>query len=176
MDVHQFWQLIDDARGRAGDPEDGEAVSAVASALLSARPRAEIVAAQQVLRDLMADSYGAPLLAAARVINGGTSDDGFEYFRGWLITRGREVFERAVADPDTLAELPAVRAAADDGEERECEAALGIAVDAYFAATGEWIPAGAFTIRYPELDGSEHRLPRLEALFEDRDQAQTVQW
>lgn len=45
-------------------------------------------------------------MAAASLILGGCSDDGFEYFRGRLIAQGREVFERSVADPDSLADLP----------------------------------------------------------------------
>jgi hypothetical protein len=40
----------------------------------------------------MADSYQGDLRAAAYLINGGASDDGFEYFRGRLITQGREVY------------------------------------------------------------------------------------
>ena len=50
----------------------------------------------------MAGSYWTPLWAAAYVINGGCSDDGFDYCRGWLILQGREVFEHVVADPRTL--------------------------------------------------------------------------
>jgi Protein of unknown function (DUF4240) len=56
--------------------------------LLSARPSGEIVSADEFLRGLMADSYRDPLWAAAYLVNGGCSDDGFEYFRGWLIMHG----------------------------------------------------------------------------------------
>ena len=42
---------------------------------------------------------------AAYVIHGGCSDDGFEYFRRWLISRGRKAYEAALADPDSLAQL-----------------------------------------------------------------------
>jgi hypothetical protein len=59
----------------------------------------------------MADSYRNLLWAAAYLINGGCSDDGFESFRCWLIVQGRTVFERSVADPDTLADLPVIQAA-----------------------------------------------------------------
>jgi hypothetical protein len=38
------------------------------------------------------------------VIHGGCSDDGFEYFRRWLVSRGRDVYEAALADPDSLAQ------------------------------------------------------------------------
>ena len=40
------------------------------------------------------------------MIHGGSSDDGFEYFRRWLVSRGREAYEAALADADSLAELP----------------------------------------------------------------------
>ncbi|OSP39974.1 hypothetical protein B7767_28795 [Streptomyces sp. 13-12-16] len=116
-----------------------------------------------------------PLWAAAYVINGGCSDDGFDYFRGWLIAQGRETFERVVADPDALAELPVVRAAAAGGFDLECEETLGIVWNAHIVATGGQLPDDAFTIRYPEpdpawnFDFGDHgemtrRLPRLAAL------------
>jgi Protein of unknown function (DUF4240) len=35
----------------------------------------------------------------------GRTDDSFEDFRSWLICHGREIFERAVADPDSVVEL-----------------------------------------------------------------------
>ena len=68
MDKQQFWQLIEAARNQASNPNDGEAVARKATSLLASRPIEEIVA------------------------NGGCSDDGFDYFRGWLIAQGREVF------------------------------------------------------------------------------------
>jgi len=50
----------------------------------------------------MADSYRVDLWGAAYLINGGCSDDAFEYFRGWLIVQGRGTYERIVADPPIL--------------------------------------------------------------------------
>ncbi|MFF2042750.1 DUF4240 domain-containing protein [Kitasatospora sp. NPDC058170] len=178
MDTQQFWKLIEEARSQVPVPDNGEAVAHQAAVLLALRPVPEIVTAQQVLWGLMADSYRAPLWGAAYVINGGCSDDGFDYFRGWLITQGRVTFERAIADPDALAELPAVRAFAGDGIDIECEEALSIAWDAHRTATGEDLPSDAFSIRYPDLDpdwsfdfddGDElsRRLPRLSALYSE---------
>ncbi|WP_406381414.1 DUF4240 domain-containing protein [Streptomyces sp. NBC_01618] len=176
MDATDFWNLLDDARTQVADPADAEAVVERASALLAARPRDEIVSAQQVFWDLMAASYRAPLWAAAYTINGGCSDDGFDYFRGWLIAQGRKVFERVVADPDTLAELPLVREAAAAGIDLECEEMLGVAWDAYSVTAGQNMPARSFTIDYPVLDpewdfsfdDAEQvalRLPKLDALY-----------
>ncbi|KJK48820.1 hypothetical protein UK23_15920 [Lentzea aerocolonigenes] len=176
MDPNTFWTLIADARSTVADPSDSAAVARAASALLATRPPAEIVAAQQVLWDLLALSYRNPLWAAAYLINGGCSDDGFDYFRGWLLAQGRGVFESALADPDSLAALPAVVRAAESGQEFECELTLNIAWDAHLAATDMKLPEDAFTIRYPELDPDwdfdfddsaelSARLPRLSALF-----------
>ncbi|MET9386184.1 DUF4240 domain-containing protein [Streptomyces sp. NPDC002928] len=176
MNKQQFWQLIEAARNQASNPNDGEDVACRATSQLATHPAEEIVAAQQVLWELMADSYTNPLWAAAYVINGGCSDDGFDYFRGWLIAQGREAFERIVADPDALAELPSVRASAADGLDLECEEALSIVWNAHIMATGKQLPDDAFTIRYPELnptwnfDFDDHsemtrRLPRLAALY-----------
>ncbi|GLY68915.1 DUF4240 domain-containing protein [Amycolatopsis taiwanensis] len=178
MDIRQFWTLIDDARSQVPAPADSDAVAGRASTLLAACPREEIVATQQVIWDLMADSYRNPLWAAAYMINGGCSDDGFDYFRGWLIAQGRDVFEQAVADPDALADLPSIRAAAVDGAEMECEDTLSIAWNAHLAATGEQVPTGSYTVEYPELDSDwnfdfddrtemKSRLPRLAALYLD---------
>lgn len=175
MNKQRFWQLVEAARDQASGLDGEEAVTDRATSLLATYPAEEIVATRQVLWDLMADSYTNPLWAAAYVLNGGCSDDGFDYFRGWLIAQGREVFERAVADPDVLAEVPVVRAAAADGLELKCEETLSIAWNAHTRATGRQLPDGAFTIRYPKLDPTwnfdfddrnemTRRLPRLAAL------------
>ncbi|MFD8951587.1 DUF4240 domain-containing protein [Streptomyces xanthophaeus] len=97
---------------RAGTPipNDGEAVAREATSLPASWPVEEIVAAEQVRWDLMVDSCSNPLWAAAYLAHGGCSDDGFDYFRGWLIAQGCDVFERVAADPDALAELPIVQA------------------------------------------------------------------
>ncbi len=172
MDKQTFWKLIETARADAA-PEE---VASRAAELLADRPEAEIAASQQVLWDLLAESYRAPLWAAAYVINGGCSDDGFDYFRGWLLTQGQETFETALTDPDALAAHPAVREAAAKGRDLWDEGALSIAWRAYEAGTGRELPADSFTISYPALDPSwdfdfgdtdeiSARLPRLSALF-----------
>jgi len=127
------------------------------------------------LRPGIAAANKIDLWGAAYLINGGCSDDGFDYFRGWLIAQGREVFERTVADPDALAELPVVQGASAGGPDLDGEDVLSIAWDAHVRATGVQLPADAFTIRYPEPapgwdfdfdDRAEmtRRLPRLSAL------------
>jgi uncharacterized protein DUF4240 len=122
----------------------------------------------------MAASGQEDLWAAAYMINGGCSDEGFDHFRGWLIANGREVLARAVREPDSLAELSSVQAAADSGAVFEAEAVLSIAQEAYQQATGEELPAADASASRPDAadlwdfddeDEMRRRLPRLSALF-----------
>jgi hypothetical protein len=175
VDARQFWNLIEAARRRVADPADGEAIVALAAFELSHFPREEIVAADRILTALMAASYRKSLWAAAYVITGGCSDDGFEYFRGWLIAQGREVFERSVADPDSLADLP-VLGPAGPAQWGVWEQVLYIPLWAHKWATGEVLPTDAYSVEYPELEADpgfdlfdnrtemERRLPRLTSL------------
>ncbi|MEU9661705.1 DUF4240 domain-containing protein [Streptomyces chartreusis] len=178
MNRQDFWDLVAAARDQVQAPYPCEAIAGAATALLASRPAEEIVAAEGVLWDLMSESYTNPLWAAAYQINGGCSDDGFDYFRGWLIAQGREVFELAVAEPDALAELPVVQTAAALGIDLEGDDVLGIAWNAHIAATGNQLPADQPKIQYPELDPDwnfsfddrgemARRLPRLAALFRE---------
>ena len=50
-------------------------------------------------------AYTEELWAAAYMIRGGCSDDKFSDFRSTLISMGRQVFERALADPQSLADM-----------------------------------------------------------------------
>ncbi|MCP2165161.1 DUF4240 domain-containing protein [Goodfellowiella coeruleoviolacea] len=176
MTIEQFWRLIDQARAEVVDTTDADAVADRAAALLATRPVAEIVAAQRPLDELLAVAYRARLWAAAYLINDGCSDDGFDYFRGWLIAQGREVFERVVAEPDRLAELPAVQAAAQDQVLLEAESVLAVPWEAHQTATGQDMPPPRVSVQLPELDRTvridderSHRqhLPRLAELFLD---------
>ena len=49
-----------------------------------------------------AESYNQALWAVAYTVMGGCSDDGFDYFRYWLVTRGREVYKEALQEADSL--------------------------------------------------------------------------
>ncbi|MEV0156835.1 DUF4240 domain-containing protein [Micromonospora sp. NPDC050686] len=172
MRTDEFWQLIDEARAGAGGEAD--AVAARVVALLAERDPADIAGYAEHQRRVLVASYQVDLWGAAYLINGGASDDGFEHFRGWLMTQGRAVFARAVGDPDSLAELPRVRAAALSGEEFECPDMLTVAWAAYRKATATELPAERDAVVQPDLNDfwdfddeeeARRRLPKLAALF-----------
>ncbi len=141
MDRDEFWTLIEAARAAGGG--DCRQQTAHLVAALQQRSVDDILAFDRILHELMAESYRWDLWGAAYLINGGCSDDGFDYFRGWLLAQGRATWEAAVRDPDSLAAHPQIRAP-DQQAGREgslwCEPILAVAYDAYEAVTGQELP------------------------------------
>lgn len=104
MQIDQFWQFIDAAKAKAGADTEAR-VDALHAVLSDLTPEALRSFQSHYDRQIEA-SYRWDLWAAAYIINGGCSDDGFRYFRDWLISEGRSVFDKALKDPDSLADLP----------------------------------------------------------------------
>ena len=104
MQLDQFWQFVEAAKAKAGSDTEAR-VDALHTVLGSLSP-VELQSFQNHYERQMATAYRWDLWAAAYIINGGCSDDGFCYFRDWLISEGRSVFEAALKDPDSLADLP----------------------------------------------------------------------
>jgi hypothetical protein len=137
MDETRFWAIIE-AGGRkaAADPE--RQLAAVHKKLLALAPE-EIREFHRHFNQKLADAYTWELWGAAFLINGGCSDDGFHYFRAWLISRGRAVYEAAVANPDTLAGLTD-----PDRDDYEFEDLWSASQYAYRERTGEEMPSVEF--------------------------------
>jgi hypothetical protein len=102
MSDQHFWTLIGTTTAFESDPERQLAALHAALAKLSID---EIEAYESVFDAMMKRSYAWDLWGAAYVVHGGASDDGFEYFRCWLISKGQGVFEKVIADPDSLADM-----------------------------------------------------------------------
>ena len=103
MDVDTFWEIVDEARADAY--QDDEAFLRNVERTLMALPPNAIEGFRDRLDEMIQEAFRWDLWAAAYIINGGASEDGFEYFRGWLISRGRSIYEAALRDPETLTEL-----------------------------------------------------------------------
>ncbi len=158
MDDTTFWSLIE--VGRAKSKGDQEAFLRVLREKLEALPAEEIAAFDAVLHRRLHDAYTWPLWGAAYVICGGCSDDGFEYFRLWLIAQGRGVYEKSIKDPESLASLTI-----DEPEELEFEMLLYLPGEVYESKTGEEeIPDQG--VRHPEEpSGPRWEDDDLESLF-----------
>jgi hypothetical protein len=134
MDENQFWALIANARASV-DGNPYEVCNAIEAALAKTAP-ADIIAFHRHFYGHYYASYRADLWGAAFIMNGGCSDDGFDYFRGWLIVQGRSVFEAAVAKPDSLATYVADQS--DDADFGfEDEDALNVANRAWKISTAQ---------------------------------------
>lgn len=134
MDRAGFWLIVEAARAAAGN--DDERVPEAVRRALALLPPSEITSFEIIQDELMGESYRNDLWAAAYVINGGCSDDGFTYFRGWLIAQGQRVYQRALADPATLEDAIVM----DNGWDADLEEFLYAARQAYQDATGAEMP------------------------------------
>lgn len=99
MNKTEFWQLIDDARANAANVNDTAAALVTQLAGMDVR---DIMRWQHICNTCIGLSYKQDLWAVADAITGGCTDDGFEYFRGGLLARGRDVFVQALNTPESL--------------------------------------------------------------------------
>ena len=127
----EFWDVIDQAR--AQESSCAERARAL-ERILGGLPPTEIEAFARDQENLIRTSYRWDLWGAAFVINGGCSDDGFDYFRGWLMLQGRDVWEAVLRDPESLAGV------SFEGD-AECEDALYSAGKAYESVAGSSLPS-----------------------------------
>jgi hypothetical protein len=162
MNVDDFWAVVDATDAASGGEVElyGDTLRRTLSSLTSA----ELVSFDNLFGQDLSRAYQWNLWGAAYLINGGCSDDGFVYFRAWLIMQGKDIYEEALADPDSLAEV-----CDEPGEYCECEDVLYIAGALFEERTGsemEQDSAGHLeTIepvgeRWEEAD-LPRRLPRL---------------
>ena len=129
MSEDLFWEIIE--KTKADDPQD-QLDNLVA--LLSTMTVDDIFGFDYRLDKFLEQSYGSDLWAAAFIICGGCSDDSFDYFRAWLISKGRSVFERTIENPDSLIEF---FSDIDNSDFPENEEILYAALDAYEEVTGK---------------------------------------
>lgn len=160
-----FWALIE--ASRAGTQESQEARL---EQLLGALAPQGLPRFQAFLDNAMRQSYRWDLWAAAYVIHGGCSDDSFDYFRYWLIAQGREVYEAALAHPDSLVRVISTE---DDDPCLEFEALGSLAISAWegkslfpWESAYEWQPGSVEPAGAPwEEEDLPLLVPRLWARF-----------
>jgi hypothetical protein len=157
VNIDRFWSLIEAGKD-ADEPEED------LRAQLEALPPAEIVSFQEHFDTVFNQAYRWDLWGAAHLIEGGCSDDGFIDFRYALISRGRAVFERALKDPESLAQ----------GEVVSDEAFGYVAQKVYQEKTGQRLPRKELASPaepageewdFDDDDETARRLPRLNARF-----------
>ena len=171
MDVEQFWKLIEKTHQNSqGAPQKQADLLVDELVKLS---EADILSYQSILDDLTNKAYIAELWDVAFILASGwgCSDDGFLDFRGWLIAQGKDVYEKALSDPESLVDI------VEFGQETQWEVLLYVAIEAYEQSTHkdifETISSNRRNNPRPELKGTtsksveEHlaRFPKAAAKF-----------
>lgn len=155
----RFWGLIERTAPKSGAGTDDH-VDVIEKALGTLSGK-ELVQFQAFLSRQTARAYRWDLWAVAYIALGGCGDDGFEYFRLWMVAQGRDYFERALAEPERAVDALA------PGDEGECESLGYAAAEAYEEKFGREIPYEGLTRLPPEPAGEPWREEDVEELYPD---------
>ena len=162
MEWDRFWKVLEDA-----DRPDGLDHFESLKNELDRLKWFEVVEFQVRFEEALSSANRLELWGAATVINGGCSERGFRDFRTWLVGRGRTVYEGALREPDSLADVL-------DGDPVDGFGLDAAAVRVYEAKTGKsdfyerLEPASApFTEGLPiEFEDAEEMRKRYPKLFQ----------
>ncbi len=170
MEESRFWEIIAATKPGKGTVEDQ---SERLAKELSRLDLADVVGFDAKFTETNLRLYTWAHWGAAEVVFGGCGDDHFTDFRSWVVSRGRDVFERVLADPDALADLGRI----DDEEVGDAELLSYVASEVYEEAAGQEFddtdrdipespddPAGE-PIREGDREAYRARYPRLFAMY-----------
>lgn len=158
MPEQKFWQIIEETKKKSN--HHYQIQCQLLTEQLFNLSKDEITQFHRTFYFLMAKSYSFNVWEAVYSLNGGSSDDGFEFFRSWLIAQGRNKFYWTIKYPRLLF-LVGVKELVEN-----YEGVAYCAYDAYLKKTGSEIPQindidyvdggkmfkeGEAFLRYPEL-------------------------
>jgi hypothetical protein len=99
LDEDKFWLIIEHSLKKSQNQDDQERFLVEEIEQLSPK---EMIGFRLRTDKLLYDTYNSEMWCAGYIMNGGCSDDGFEYFRCWLISRGKNTYYKAKSNPDYL--------------------------------------------------------------------------
>ena len=134
MNSEMFWELIERAKQEANGSLEKQI--AILTDILADFESKDIIEYQALYVQKQDEAYHLLLWEACEFITCGGGEQNFLNFRAWLISRGKDVFAKALENPDSLHEIL-------DSESREdasYELFSYIAARAYRVKTGR-LPA-----------------------------------
>jgi hypothetical protein len=103
MNEEIFWMLIEQTHQASGANYQNHRTNLIDA--LSQFTGEDIQEFDRILFRMMSRAYRADLWNAVSLIACWCSDDSFEDFCNWLIAQGQAIYERVLADPETLVDL-----------------------------------------------------------------------
>jgi len=101
MKANDYWQIIDSSNQETAEKNQSAFLAAVDSKLYQL-PSTEIVDWFNIHQNYMKLADNKAVEKAARDCSIYLSDDSFLYFRGWLVSLGKDAFYSILNNPDTL--------------------------------------------------------------------------
>lgn len=99
IEEERFWKIVESVRGEDGDSDHAKRLVAKLRKL----PASDIVSFAVNFHGLHDAAHRGDVWAAGLLLNHGhATDDGFQYFRNWLISRGRAIYAAALKNADSL--------------------------------------------------------------------------
>lgn len=99
LDEDLYWTLIDKSLKNTSNQYEQERY--LINEIRNLTPK-QIVGFRLRTDKFLHDTYNSEMWCAGYIMNGGCSDDGFEYFRNWIISRGKSTYYSAKQNPDNL--------------------------------------------------------------------------
>lgn len=105
MTKEKFGEIIETINGKVPNGNQ-KAMLQCAEEELGKLTLRELVAYQNIFNEYLNAARRQYLWAASAAVGAHCTDDGFVYFRSWLISRGNKAYMEALRDPETLADGP----------------------------------------------------------------------
>ncbi|MEP5340858.1 MAG: DUF4240 domain-containing protein [Algibacter sp.] len=99
LDETVFWNIVDLSIKNTKNQDDQERYLVKEIGKLTLK---QMIGFRLRTDKLLYDTYNSKMWCAGYIMNGGCSDDGFEYFRNWIISRGKKTYYKAKENPDSL--------------------------------------------------------------------------
>jgi hypothetical protein len=151
LDEDLFWSILDTSLQNFTNQDEQEQV--LIQEIENLTPK-EMVGFRLRTDKLLYDTYTSEMWCAGYLMNGGCSDDGFEYFRNWVISRGKSTYYKAKQNPDSL-----ISEVNDDTEIYDFESFWYVALVAFNNKTGkdlyDYIDNDKFTTKEGQYPGLE---------------------
>jgi hypothetical protein len=124
-----YWTIIDNSLKNTSNQDDQEHY--LIKEIGNLTPK-QMVGFRLRTDKLLHDTYNSELWCAGYIMNGGCSDDGFEYFRNWIISRGKETYYSAKQNPDNL-----IKEVNEHSDIYDFESFWYVALEAFKGKTGK---------------------------------------